>query len=425
MPFPWRVSLWASCFRRPSAAYQGLYARMRTPYHASMVHLIWLLLAGSAVFWLVIAVRLRFLEDTIPSLDSDTTLPEPPGGWPFISVIVPARNEEKEVGKCLASLAHQDYPRFEIIFVNDQSTDDTGRVAREALKDCSFATVIDGAPRPEGQQWCGKNWALVQGLEYAKADWLLFIDSDVVHHPATFKKAMAKAAELQVDVMSILPTIDCRSFWEKCVMPLFAQLSVLIEPLDSANQLKKKGSRICGAFVLIKRSVYLDVGGHEAVREQILEDMALAQLLKKKGHRIWLTYTRDLTNTRMYDSFRDLWTGLGRLSFPMLRYSIALLLVAHLAAIVGALTPVLALAGGLLLALLGHGAGIPLLAAGAALSLLLRWGQQPIFSVVKVPSSYAWLLPLASYLYVLAATHAAWRHLTKRGLPWKQRVYGK
>lgn len=382
---------------------------------------LWILPIASALLWLTIGLRLRFLKKTIPSLDSTSPLSEPPGGWPFISVIVPARNEEKEVGKCLASLVQQDYPRFELIFVDDQSTDATSRIARDALQGCSFCKIIDGAPRPDGQHWIGKTWALVQGVAQAKADWLLFIDSDIVHHPATFKQAMAEAVRLGVDALSILPSIDCRSFWEKSVMPLFASLSVLVEPLDSASQPEKRAARLGGAFLLIKRDVYQAAGGHEAVRDKILEDMALARVLKKQGRRIWLTYTHDLTTTRMYDSFHDLWTGLGRLSFPMLNYSLALLLVAHLAALVGPLVPWLWLAGGLWLLARGAAAGLAYAAVGAGLCVLARRAVQPVFTVVKVPSQYAWLLPLASALYVLAATYAAFRHFTGKGLTWKQR----
>lgn len=388
-----------------------------------MLHWLWIFPAASALLWLVIWYRLRFLQKTIPSLDAATVVPDPPGGWPFISIIVPARNEEKEVGKCLASLVRQDYPDFEILFVNDQSTDATGRIAREALKDCRSCTILDGQPRPEGQRWIGKSWALVQGVARARADWLLFVDSDVVHHPQTLKKAVAEAVRLGVDALSILPTIDCHSFWEKTVMPLFASLSVLVEPLDSASHPEKRAARLSGAFILIRREIYQAAGGHEAVREDILEDMALAQLLKRQNRRIWLTYTRDLTVTRMYDSFRDLWTGLGRLSFPMLRYSVPLLLLAWLAAFIGPLVPWLTLGFGVWLTMHGWAPGFAVTAVGAALCLFARRSVRPIFSVVKVPSRYAWHLPLASALFASAATVAAFRHLTGRGLPWKQRVY--
>jgi hopene-associated glycosyltransferase HpnB len=387
-----------------------------------MVYCIWILLMASAILWTVIYLRVRVQETTIPSLDSTTALPDPPGGWPFLSVIVPARNEESVIRECLASVVRQDYPGFELIFVDDQSTDATARMARDTLRNCTFCHFVEGAPRL-GEDWIGKSWALVQGVAQARGDWLLFVDADVVHHPATFKKAMAKAIALKVDALSILPTIDCRSFWEKCAMPLFALLSVLVEPLDDANHVHRRGSRLCGAFTLIQRSVYDAAGGHMAIRSQILEDMALAANLKRDGRRIWLTYTRDLTSTRMYENFHDLWMGLTRLSYPMLGYSPKRLLLAYLAGFIGTVVPWLTALAGMGLLMNGSMAGLLIAPAGAGLCLASRYAIQRVFSVVKVHPPYAWLLPLAAFLYLLAATHAALRHFRGKGLVWKQRIY--
>jgi len=380
--------------------------------------ILWIAWGVSTILWLVVFFRLRFFEKNIPSLDSTSELPDPPGGWPFISVVIPARNEETIVGECLVALAAQDYPEFEIIFVNDQSTDSTLAVAKNALKDFRFERIIDGAAPPAGETWVGKSWALMQGVEEAKGEWLLFIDADVVHHPLALKKAVAKALELGVDALSIFPTIHCRSFWEKMIMPLFATLSVLVEPLDDASHPGRRAARLCGAFILIRRGIYESAGTHAAVHDQILEDMALARILKRQGRRTWLTYTRDLGHTRMYEHFRELWHGLSRLSLPLLRYSIPLLIFAWVAAVVGTLVPWIATAAGLVRL------DWPLAGAGIALCVLTRRAIQPVFTVVRTQPGYAWLLPLAAVLYCLAATRAAFRHFTGRGLAWKGQAYG-
>lgn len=379
--------------------------------------ILWTTWSISCALWLIVFFRLRFFARHIPSLDSTTELPEPRGGWPFISILVPARNEEAIVGECLSALAAQDYPGYEIIFINDRSTDATLAIAEAALKDCRFARIINGAPPPAGETWVGKSWALVQGAREAKGDRLLFIDADVVHHPLTLRKAAAKALDLNVDALSLFPTIHCRSFWEKMIMPLFATLSVLVEPLDDASHPERRAARLCGAFILMKRSIYEAAGTHAAVRDQILEDMALARILKRQGRRTWLTYTRDLGHTRMYEHFRELWHGLSRLSLPLLRYSIPLLLLAWLAVILGALGPWLAAAAGIVFL------NLPLAVAGAALAVFSRWSVQPVFTVVKTSSSCAWLLPLAAVLYGSAASYAAFRHFTGRGLAWKGQAY--
>ena len=326
---------------------------------------IWFLLAASWILWLFIYFRVRFFERTFPSLDSDTPTEDPDSGWPFISILVPARNEEQDVTASLAALMRQDYPHFEIIFV----------------------------------------------------------DADIILHPSAVRKAMAVAREFHVDALSILPSLDCHSFWEKCVMPLFATLSVLVEPMDRANHPEKRGSRLAGAFLLIRRTAYEHVGGHRAIGDRIIEDMALAHNLKVHGHAIWLAYTKDLARTRMYDSFHDLWKGLSRLSFPMLRYSVVLLLAAYAAAIVGTLVPWLVLVFGFVSFALGHAGGLPLAILGGLLCLFSRHALRRIFSVVKIPSHHAWLLPLAASLYCLAATYAAFCHFTGKGIGWKQRMY--
>lgn len=381
------------------------------------------LLALCAALWILVHYRIRFLEREFPSLDADTRVSDPVGGWPLISLLVPARNEERDVAACLASLASQDYPSFELIFVDDESTDRTLALAHSALDGKPHCRVIAGKPRPD-TRWVGKSWALVQGLDHARGDWLLFIDSDVVHHPSAVRKAMAMATEQGADAFSIMPAIECRSFWEKIIMPLFALLSGLVAPLDRANRPEKRGSRLSGAFILVRRAAYESCGGHAAMREQILEDMALARRLKGKGHLLWLTYTHDLTRTRMYDNFRDLWAGLGRLSFPMLNYSLARLLLAYLAAIVGTLAPWIGILAGALW--LGQGDRVHgglFLGTGVVLQLYILHVLKKVFEILRQPRIYGWFLALASSIYCLAATASALRHVTGRGLGWKQRTY--
>ena len=386
-----------------------------------LLALLWILLLVSAGLWLAAHQRLRFIDRMFPPLDADTALPVPLA-WPKISVMVPARNEENDVGMCLASLATQDYPEMELIVVDDESTDATLDRAREALKGMPSARIVEGRPRP-GPGWIGKSWALTQGAEQATGKWLLFIDADVYHHPAAIRQAMALAMDRGMDAVSIMPRIDCPSFWEKCVMPLFAALTVLVEPLDRANHPEAGGSRLSGAFILVRRSVYEAVGGHAAVSSQILEDMALARRLKQHGARTWLTFTHDLTHTRMYHNFHELWRGLVRLSFPMLDDSLARLGLAYLASLMFTVAPWLTLGAGAWLGLQGAREMLPLALASLLLCAYQAYVLRDFFRVLRVHNAYAWLLALAAGLYCFAATWAAWLYFTGRGLDWKQRRY--
>ncbi|HBA84845.1 MAG TPA: hypothetical protein DCZ95_12190 [Verrucomicrobia bacterium] len=389
---------------------------------AGMITLLCIFIVCSLAVWVIVGIRMHFIEGTFPPLSAESRMEEPYQGWPFVSVLVPGRNEERDVEACLASLAAQDYPAYELIFIDDESTDRTLELARRTLEPHPFARTIAGRPRPTGT-WVGKSWALVQGVEEAKGDWLLFIDSDVVHHPLAMRKAMSMAIQMHVDALSIMPAIECVSFWEKIIMPLFALLSTLVEPMDRANHPDKRGSRLSGAFILIKRKVYEAAGGHRAISDQILEDMALARNLKKQERNIWLTYTTDLARTRMYDTFHDLWLGLNRLSFPMMKYSLLFLGAAWLAALVGALTPWLAIGAGLAIRAQYPVLGLIFLLSGTAICAAIPLVLTKLFRVLKVSRGYAWLLPMAALVYCLAGTSSALRHYTGKGLGWKQRTY--
>lgn len=369
------------------------------------------MLVVSALLWAVIFARLRYLETRFPPLDSSTPLPAPPDGWPPVSVVIPARNEERDIAATLRALGRQDYPAFEVIVADDQSADDTVRIAEAAGRELAAFRLIRGADRPDGG-WVGKNWALVQGAAAAQHDWLLFLDADVVLHPAALKQAMAAAQAGRADALSVLPAIECRTIWEKTIMPLFATLSALIEPMDRANRPGSAGSRLSGAFILARRVAYEAAGGHRAVAGCLIEDMALAQNFKRGGFALRLFWTHDFLSTRMYDTFRDLWAGLVRLSYPMMEYRPGRLLLAWAAAFAGAWVPWLALAG-----------GWPSAAAGLLLIAVMPVALRKILQILRLPRACGLLLPPAALVYCLAATWSAARHYAGRGITWKQRQY--
>lgn len=376
-----------------------------------MLNIMVVLLAGSAVLWAAIFVRLRYIETRFPPLDSATPEPGPAGYGPAVSVVIPARNEERDIAATLQALGRQDYPDFEVIVVDDQSADGTVRAAEAAGRGLAGFRLIRGVDRPDAG-WVGKNWALVQGAAAARHDWLLFLDADVVLHPRALKQAMAAALAGQADALSVLPAIECRTIWEKTIMPLFALLSALIEPMDRANRPDTSGSRLSGAFILTRRAAYEAAGGHRAVAGQIIEDMALARNLKRGGFAIRLFWTHDLLATRMYDTFRDLWTGLVRLSYPMMEYRPSRVLAAWMAALIGTWAPLLALFA-------GTGPTIGGLVLCAAMPFMLR----KIVDLLRVPRAYALLLPLAALVYCLASTWSALLHCAGEGITWKQRRY--
>jgi len=227
--------------------------------------------------------------------------------------MVPARNEETCLGACLESLVAQTGVAFEIIVVDDHSTDRTHEIAQ------SFpgVRVLGAGPLPEG--WTGKNNAVTAGAHEARGQWLLFTDADTLHLGGSLARALAEAKARQVDLLSYSPEQIVESFWEKAVMPvIFAELASAYRPSEVSDP-KSSAAAANGQYLLIKRVTYDAVGGHAATASSLLEDVALALAVKQSGRRIWFRYGGDQVRTRMYRSFdqlREGWTKNLALLFP-------------------------------------------------------------------------------------------------------------
>jgi glycosyltransferase involved in cell wall biosynthesis len=230
-----------------------------------------------------------------------------------VSVIVPARNEEASLRDCLQSLIAQAGIEFEIIVVDDGSTDRTRAIAESF----SGLRVIEPGSLPTG--WSGKNNALVAGAAHARGEWLLFTDADTVHRPGSLARAIAEAEANHAEMLSYSPEQEVRGFWERAIMPvIFAELAQKYPPAKVSDP----GSRVAaanGQYLLITRSAYVVVGGHAAVAGDLLEDVALARLIKQSGRKMVFRYGGDAVRTRMYRSFTQLregWTKNLSLLFP-------------------------------------------------------------------------------------------------------------
>lgn len=385
---------------------------------------IWIPLALSGALWLGIAIRLvGFRRRAVPMyLDANTPAPALTGSPPRVSVLVPAREEQKDIGPCLRSIAAQDLPPGELIVVDDESTDLTAAEARRALSGMPGAIVLDGGPRPDGEMWAGKTWALEQAWHRATGDWLWFSDADVILHPAALRQALQEAGASHADALSLMPVIDCRSAWERMLMPLFATLAALMEPLDRASRSDHSSARLCGAFILMRRDAYEAAGTHRAIRAELLEDMALAGRLKRCGRQVRLLYTHDLVRTRMYDSFGGAWEGLTRFGYPMLKRSPLALTAAIGATVVGAWVPWMGLGVGTAALASGRIAGLGPALVSAGLIAVAPWAMTDCCRLLRVPRLYALLLPFSAGFITAAAAWSAFCHHTGRHVPWKGRA---
>jgi len=232
---------------------------------------------------------------------------------PEVSVIIPARNEAASLGTCLESLLQQSGVDFEVIVVNDHSTDRT----REIAESFPGVRVLEAGDLPPG--WTGKNNAVATGAREARGAWLLFTDADTVHLPGSLARAVADANENKAEMLSYSPEQIAVTFWEMAILPVvFAELARQYPP----SQVSAPASPVAaanGQFILIRRETYDAVGGHTAVAGDILEDVALAHRVKASGHKLRFRYAADAVRTRMYRSFSQLregWTKNLALLFP-------------------------------------------------------------------------------------------------------------
>ncbi len=234
-------------------------------------------------------------------------------GRPAVSVIVPARNEEVSLGACLQSILGQGGVSFEVIVVDDDSTDCTREIAN------SFAgvRVIEAGQLPAG--WIGKNHAVWVGAQPARGEWLLFTDADTVHLPGSLARSVAEALQQQAALLSYSPEQEVHGFLEKAVMPvIFAELAATYRP-SLVSDPASAAAAANGQYLLVTREAYDAVGGHAAIAGNLLEDVALANAVKASGRKIFFRYGADAVRTRMYRSFAQLregWTKNLVLLFP-------------------------------------------------------------------------------------------------------------
>lgn len=221
---------------------------------------------------------------------------------PEISIIIPARDEEPNIGRCLESLVSQEGVSFEIFVVDDYSTDDTARIAGSF----PLVQVLSAAPLPAG--WTGKANAIQTAIPLARGRWFLFTDADTVHAPGSLERSLAEAREHHVGLLSYSPRQETGSFWERAIQPVvFAELNRRFT-YEEINRPDSEVAVANGQYILISRAVYEAIGGHAAVRGSLLEDVELGRLAKRVG-KLRFRYGPDAVSARMYRGLQDLITG--------------------------------------------------------------------------------------------------------------------
>ena len=383
----------------------------------SQAHMTILLLA---LPWIGVLVFLIFVVRVPSELPEAGAL----GGEsaPSISVIIPARNERSNIANCIASLTRTDYPDFEIIVVDDRSEDDTAAIARSvAVGQARRILVMDGAELPDG--WLGKPWACWQGVGAAAGEILLFTDADTTHGSLLLRRAVAGLQEDGADLLTVLGRQLMESFWERLVQPqIFLTMMLRFPRVEALVQNDDWRDAIAnGQFIMMPRASYDAIGGHEAVRGEVVEDMALAQTVKRAGFKVRARSAKQDFATRMYRSLPDLiegWSknivmgGLQSVPHAIRPIILPLSLVAGIG---------LWIAPPVLLVAAAFGFGGPLLRQWAGVAYLLGVVVFSLFTaVMKGPPAYGLLYPLGaavgSFIFL-----RSW--VRGRNVEWKGRKY--
>jgi chlorobactene glucosyltransferase len=371
---------------------------------------------AAALPWLAPFAGLARLARTRPNL-SDVA---PVTGTP-VTIVIPARNESGTIETVIRSILASTYQPFELVVVDDRSSDDTAAAVERLAAGDSRLRLVPGTALPEG--WYGKPWACAQGASAGSGTLLLFTDADTRHEPELLGRAVAALQHERADLVTVSPHQRCVTFWERLIMPQIWLLLGLRYHPNRVNRARRERDVIAnGQFILTTRAAYEAVGTHAAVRHEVAEDLALAQAYLRHGLRLHFAFAERLMETRMYQNLAQLVEGWskniylgGRRSFPDEPALRALAPFMVGAALAFWLIPPLAL-------VLAVG-GVARLIAPA----LAAMGSSVIFWALlsygmRIPPAYGLLYPLGAAMALYITVRSTWRG--ERRVEWRGRVYG-
>ena len=353
-------------------------------------------------------------------------LPDP---CPTVSVVIPARNEEDNIAACLRSVLGSEYDALRVVLVDDRSTDRTAEIAGEIAADDTRLTVLAGEERPFG--WAGKNWAIHQGAQASSGEFVLILDADTAIEPTTVAAAVAEACRSEAGLLTLFPRVAMRTVWERAILPVLS----ITAPyrVDRINDPDDPEANAFGYFLLFRRSVYEAIGGHEAIRDKVVEDFHIAHRTKRQGHRLRMVVGSELLTKAFGPGFGDIRQGFVKNFMDVLQSRRLLAALAF--------APLTLLAGFLLLPWVGlaHGAwvlvgswtgaatswklGVSILGISLMLLMTVQVIRRLMRLVFELDDGGIWLQPLGVLLVMLVWYEAIGRILLGMPMRWRGRAY--
>lgn len=415
------------------------------PVSTLILALGWLLglwCAALLVYWSMALWFIRLANRSMPRVRAGLEAPEPQGGWPTVSIIIPAHNEEQFIGHVLTMLRNSRYPALEIIIAADRCTDRTVEIVRGHIEEPapdSKAPVLPGrggtgaaiklveiADCPEG--WSGKCHASWRGAQAARGEWLLFADADTTFHPDLIRAAIGLASRRRLDFLSLLGTLSSARPFERTAQPVAAMSLMKMYPIHRANRNDRPGRRpfANGQFMLFRRAAYQAVGTHEKIRNAILEDLRFARRLDFLGHRMGLVLAEDMFKVRMYESMEEFDRGWRRIFIEAANRNIPRLLshvwrLRFLAA--GPVAQAGAVALGAAVVARDAPLGWSLIALACASLLVQMLALSRAYAMQGLAWSALWRFPLGCVQTARVFRHAAADLRHERGIEWAAMRY--
>jgi chlorobactene glucosyltransferase len=372
-----------------------------------------IILVGLAAFLINLLLNLKSLKTP----DVNSKVPQPA---PLISVLIPARDEKDNIRTCLESLQKQDYPNFEILVLDDNSTDDTADIVTELASRDSRIRLLRGQPLPE--DWAGKPFACYQLAQEAKGLWLLFVDADTIHEPHMLRSVLSLALEQKTSLLSGFPRQLAGSLPQKIVIPVMYFIMLGWLPLWWLHRARKpKPSMAIGQFFLFPRDEYWRIGGHKAVQARIVEDIWMGIEVSRHGGRHVAVDLSPVVSCNMYRDIGSMWHGLGKSIYSIVAMAPIGLAGLVLAAYFFYIAPFFWLWKGFFVmpeSFLWRGIVITQI----AVMLFMRWLVDNRF---REPSISIWFHPFGMLFYLLNVLYSGGRWLVGAGVTWKERFYGK
>lgn len=343
--------------------------------------------------------------------------------YPTVCIIVPARNESEVIGTALNSLLTQDYPgQLSIVLIDDNSSDRTANVALNTateLRRSDLLEVIEGQPLKSG--WKGKLWAMHQGIQAVKQtanpDYWLFTDADIQHDRQNLAQLIAKAETEDLDLVSLMVLLRCKSWWEKMLIPAFVFFFQKLYPFPWVNNADNSMAAAAGGCLLIRNKALNDVGGIAAIKDALIDDCTIAQSVKARGKNIWLGLSETTISLRGYNDLKTIWDTIARTAYTQLNYSPLLLVGTVIGMSLLYLAPPLGLIGGIV-------RGDWLVVSVCTLTwLLMSWAYLPTVRLYKLSFVWTLFMPAIAFLYTLMTIDSSVKYYQGRGGAWKGRTY--